>query len=614
MTMTSGAEGVRTQVIGVQPKITIEGSLLNAAQMASLLSLEVESTVGRADLCEVRILQTMDPQGTPSDDVNAGWVPGKQLKIEWDTTVVFDGEITSVDFLGGNASSTEIVLLAFDKRHRMYRQELVNVYLDSTFKDIVGNLLGRCGLGHDLSGLPPTVMKYYLHEGSVGDLIERLCDQYGLYCLWKSGKVLVKKSSELSDEAGVLRGTAELLEFRFRQTTSADYSKAEVRGWDPKKKEAIVGTGSRADALPGGGVVAGVDSMKDFTETTLRDTAFVSAVAEANARAVGALTSNVDAGMQLDATVFLDPRMAAGKVVVIQEVPKRFAGKYRLTSVRHRYDHLEGGRSVIVCRGADDTTLSGLLEQAVLGGAPAGRRLGHGLQPAVVSNLKSDPAGGALGKDGAAGEVKVKLPWLGDNIESGWLRVVTVGGGNGRGLMVMPEVNDEVLVAFHDGDTRSGYVLGGLYNGLDAAPRSGTLLSDGSAIHERVWRSKAGHEIVLGDKGGEEYVQITSSDVKMTIRLDVKEGMITIDSKGDVMVAAEGDLGIDAKGAVSITAGKDLKLEGQNVKIAGQQNVDVKAALNATVEGTAGAAVKGAKVDINSQGPATVKGTPIMLN
>lgn len=614
MTMTAGAEGVNTSIVGQSPTISLNGSAFSEAQMGRLLSLEIENAVGRPDLCEIRLLHEMDDRGTPANDVEVAWVPGAEVKVQFGNKIVFQGEITSVDVEGSKDSNTEVVLLAFDKRHRMYRREQVKVFKDSSYGDVVRSLLGEIGLQHDVSGLPAEPMKYYLHEGTVGDLVDRLCDQFGLYFLFRDGKVLIKKSSELKTDAGVLRSTAELLEYRFRQTTSADRAKAEVRGWDPKQKQEIVGTGARSAALPGGGLVESLDSTAAFSEQVLRHTTFVSSQKEAAARAVGALSNNVDAGIQMDGVALFSPTLAAGALVKVEDVPKRFAGKYRLTSVRHRVDNIDGARSMITCRGADDTTLTGLLEQAVLGGASAGALApGHGLQPAIVVNVKSAPGDGALGSEGAAGEVKVKLPWLGEAIESGWLRVVAPGGGKDRGFLLMPEIEDEVLVAFHDGDMRSGYVLGGLYNGKDAAPRSAALLTDGKVIQERVWRSRSGHEIVLGDKQGEEYLQLVLGDKKTRIRMDKKNTKLTIEST-NVIITPDGKVEIVSDGAMTLTAKTEMKLEAANITLKAQQKVSIEGGTQVSINGTAGAELKGAKVDINSQGPATVKGNPIMLN
>ncbi len=52
------------------------------------------------------------------------------------------------------------------------------------------------------------------------------------------------------------------------------------------------------------------------------------------------------------------------------------------------------------------------------------------------------------------GRVKVKFPWLGDDVESWWARIAAPGAGPDYGIVWVPQVNDEVLVGFLHGDVR----------------------------------------------------------------------------------------------------------------------------------------------------------------
>ena len=63
------------------------------------------------------------------------------------------------------------------------------------------------------------------------------------------------------------------------------------------------------------------------------------------------------------------------------------------------------------------------------------------------------------------GRVKVRFPWLSDTDESWWARVASPMAGKDRGVFFLPEVDDEVLVAFEHGDPRFPYVIGALWNG-----------------------------------------------------------------------------------------------------------------------------------------------------
>ena len=63
--------------------------------------------------------------------------------------------------------------------------------------------------------------------------------------------------------------------------------------------------------------------------------------------------------------------------------------------------------------------------------------------------------------------------------------------GNLRGFYFLPEVDDEVLVAFEQGDARFPYVVGALWNGKDAPPEK----NDDGQNNVRAIKSRSGHVI-----------------------------------------------------------------------------------------------------------------------
>jgi uncharacterized protein involved in type VI secretion and phage assembly len=91
----------------------------------------------------------------------------------------------------------------------------------------------------------------------------------------------------------------------------------------------------------------------------------------------------------------------------------------------------------------------------------------NGVVPGLVTAV-NDPDG--------QGRIKVSFRWLNTTHETDWVRIATAMAGNGRGTFFMPEINDEVLVAFGHGDTRFPYVIGFLWNGKDAPPADNTRL------------------------------------------------------------------------------------------------------------------------------------------
>src|SRR5689334_2824184 len=105
----------------------------------------------------------------------------------------------------------------------------------------------------------------------------------------------------------------------------------------------------------------------------------------------------------------------------------------------------------------ESETLGHLLAQS-----PGAARL-FGVVVGVVTNIQDDQG---------LGRVKVKFPWLSDTDESHWARVAVPMAGHQRGFYFLPEVDDEVLVAFEHGSADYPYILGALWNGKDEPPAS----------------------------------------------------------------------------------------------------------------------------------------------
>jgi phage baseplate assembly protein V len=194
-----------------------------------------------------------------------------------------------------------------------------------------------------------------------------------------------------------------------------------------------------------------------------------------------------------------------------------------------------------------------------------------GVAMAIVTNNK-DPDG--------LGRVKVKLPWLDDQVESDWARVVTAMAGAGRGLYWLPEVDDEVLVAFEHGRPDSLYVLGGLWNGKDKPPEDN---KDGKN-NVRVLKTRSGHVIRLTDADGDEKIEIIDKTGKNSIVISAKDKTVTITADADITVTS--------------TNGK-LKLSGNGVEITSQAAVKIEASQNVDLKAGAQLNVKGQMVNIN---------------
>jgi uncharacterized protein involved in type VI secretion and phage assembly len=167
-----------------------------------------------------------------------------------------------------------------------------------------------------------------------------------------------------------------------------------------------------------------------------------------------------------------------------------------------------------------------------------------GLYPAIVTS-SSDPL--------KMGRVKVFFPWMNDGEESHWARVVRPYAGKKRGWFFMPEVGDEVMVAFELGDMNQPLVIGSSWNGKDEPPEPGD--PDGKN-DVKVIKTRSRHRLAFDDTPGAESIQLTDASGNNIVRWDTKSNSIGITAlTGDIFVKApQGKISLLAKDiTVSVT-------------------------------------------------------------
>ncbi len=137
-----------------------------------------------------------------------------------------------------------------------------------------------------------------------------------------------------------------------------------------------------------------------------------------------------------------------------------------------------------------------------------------GVLPGIVKSLK-DPDG--------LGRIQIHFPTQGGENRSFWAAVTAPMAGPKRGFFFQPEIEDEVLVAFQDGDAQHPYILGFLWNGQDLPPES--------KPDNRVIVTPGGHTIRFEDAPGSRKIIIRSSG-GLHLTLDDADKSITLAGGG----------------------------------------------------------------------------------
>ena len=104
--------------------------------------------------------------------------------------------------------------------------------------------------------------------------------------------------------------------------------------------------------------------------------------------------------------------------------------------------------------------------------------------------------------------------------ESNWGRIATPMAGGSQGFQFMPEINDEVLVAFEQGDVNRPYVLGGLWTKTSMPPLAAPMAVIGGKVAKRIIKTASGHTLTFTDAPGQEKIEVIDKTMMNKIVID----------------------------------------------------------------------------------------------
>ncbi len=566
-----------------QLAVKVDGSPLAVTLLDHLVDTRVEKSLALPDTCTLRVV---DPD---FGHLDAGpFAIGAALEVEMagtETVTVFTGEVTALATEPAPNGEPELVVTALDRAHRLAHGVKVATFVEMAGSDVVSQIAGAYGLQADVTSTQP-VLPFIQQRETDYAFLDRLALMHG--CRWGvDGQKLWFKLYEEPEDGGVTLAWGEELEsFRVRMTGADEGGSVEVRAWDSVGQRAIVGTNQSRASLSGGlaSSATGATSVaakardfgkanngKRFASWSVPDQGSASAVA----RRIG--ENVVSTQVSARGVARLRPGIAPGKTVAIEGVGTKLSGGYAVTSVLHVVSAGQRPTTRFSCESMEAADLVGLLR------GPGEAALGRvtDLMVGVVTNIK-DPEG--------LSRVKVNFPALSNDGESAWARLVQPGAGSQRGLHIMPEIDDEVLVGFEHGDTSRPLVLGGLWSSKKAAPNPTSTAVKQDKVAVRTLKTRAGHVIALTDAEG--------TGNKIEIMLAGDKGSIVIgDDK--IVVKTPKDVEVTADGKIALKATGDLTLEGQNVKVTAQSNIDIQGA-QVTTKGKAKLTSQAPQVEVKA--------------
>jgi uncharacterized protein involved in type VI secretion and phage assembly len=493
-----------------QIDIELDGQPFPASASAALEEVRVQERLSQPSLCELTFFHA--GAALPSlERISAGSTV--ELTLPSTRKSLFRGEVTAVEYGYDAAHGKTIRVRCYDALHRLRKRQPVRVHVQVTPEDLVRELVADLALTVEAAASGPLVQRLIQYRQSDLDLLVEVTRRFGLY-LTLRGDVLHLTSLEGAGDVVPLEMGTNLLECRIEVNGDGACRSVTARGWDLARVEphegradsARVGREVDAEAPPG---KFGANGERTLAGESVDDDRQAEAIAQAE----------LDLRTQREVTLWGmaegNPDLIPGARVDLSGTAKHLAGRYVLTSAIHQISRRAGFVTEI-------STAPPVTEP---------RTKTVTAEWGTVTRI-DDPD--------SLGRVSVSLPAIG-KVETDWMGVVAPGAGSGKGLVVMPDVGDQVLVLLVGGDISQGVVLGGLYG----THGPGDYGLDGGSVKRFILATPGGQRIKLDD--GEE-----------SIRLEDKGGSFLELSPKKAHLHSAVDLEIEAPGCGVVIRGKTI--------------------------------------------------------
>jgi len=550
--------------------ILVDGSEIDADLSRRVREVRIQNYLRLPDLCTVAASfpKTASEQGEPIDqspfDIGATLEIRLGAREDLTTATVFRGEIVTLEPRWG-AGGVELLVRAYDHSHVLMRRRNVRTFQNQTSSDIVSKLLTEAGFQAqcDPSGEPHEFVQQ--NNETDWELIWRLADRSGLELVIDGRTASLRKPS--SDNAVELEWPATLRSFNPRVTAVQQVDEVTLRAQDPKTNEAIDVSASSPQQVAQIGVnrqtiVAAFEEAKTHIATEP-----VKSQAEGMSVAQAKLDRLANAYVAIEASTSGNPKIKAGASVKIGGVGQQFSGTYPVTQAVHIF---RGGSTYETS--FSNVPISTLLAATRSGHGPGQPSFGSQLVIGVVTN-NQDPEN--------MGRVRIQYPALADDAEGTWARIATLSAGNERGALMLPVVGEEVLIGFEHDDTTRPYVLGSLFNGQDTPGDDLVHGQDGSFV-------------VLSDK---QILAASKEDMSLT-----SGGKLLIEVTDNVEEKYKQDWTNETTGKASLKATQPFEIDGQNVTIKGQAQIEIEGSATVTLK-CGGSQIQLSSAGIQISGP-----------
>ncbi|BBD60386.1 Rhs element Vgr protein [Nostoc sp. HK-01] len=477
-----------------EPLLQIDGTPASADLLNDILQITVEESLHLPGMFTLVIRNDYFPGLTAEETwkhqklfaigkkIKLGFISSTTQNVDFEDAeqgYVLEGEVTAIETEFTSGSQAPIVIRGYDISHRLHRGRYNRSFQNVTDSDVVNQVIKEAGITAGTVTSTTIVHDYVFQENQTNmEFLRERAARLGFELYVQDSKLNFRQPAQ--DQSLSLKWLEDIHSFRVRVSTAEQVSSVEVRGWDYTTKKPIISTASTEQVITSTDNGKGSSTSTKFSISPKMIVVDQPVFSAAESQKIAQALCNELGGefVAADAKGEGNPEIRPGKVIKLTDMGS-YSGSYYVTETRHLFHE----RKFVT-----EFSVRGLRSGDLLATLSPQKHLqpGQTLLVGVVSN-NNDPKGW--------GRVRVKFPTLTEEHESNWARVVSVGAGIGRGFDCLPEINDEVLVAFEHGDIHRPYVIGGVWNGTDAPPEAVADTVVGGKVRLRTFKTRVGHKL-----------------------------------------------------------------------------------------------------------------------
>ncbi|MFB6454705.1 type VI secretion system tip protein VgrG [Chitinophaga sp. Hz27] len=510
------------------------------------------------------------------------FLPGTEIEIKagyrGTEDIIFKGQVIRTTIKVRKNGS----LLYVDCRDKIFSASLSpqnKYYRDQKDSEIIEDLLGKYKLDKDVTATSVKHTTLVQYQQSDWDFILQRAAATGMHCIINDGKGSFKVPDLGQSPAETIQYGSSLLEMDLEMDARTQPPELKIISWDQSSQDITTTTAKEPSGKLNGDLsgkdLAGKVNANDCQVFLSSHIPAQELQLAADAMLLRTRLSACSGRVNCQGTAKIIP----GCMVALNGIGKHYQGNTYVTGVRHMI--VKGNWTTDAQVGVPVTSPAGISNTNTIA-IPQGITT---LQTGIVTKLESDPD--------KEDRIQVTLPSIDPKDDGVWARVGVPDAGKNRGAYFRPEIKDEVLVGFIDGNPNYPVVLGGLNSSALPAP-----ITAADANDEKGFVTRSGIKMIFNDNK-KSYQLETPGGNKVTVSDDAK-GIVLEDQNGNKITMDQNGISIESKKDIAFKATGDLNLEGKTNNL--------KATMGFSADGGSGCkisagngitAVKGGLVQIN---------------